>query len=142
MRTHISGISGGVSLRAHHLLCLQGFQGYGYDSAFVRELSAIVMRLRSNPETVITIVSGADDVCIHCPNLENGVCTKEGDTENISLMDRSVMKDLGLASGNSFPASRMFEKANAAFPTKQSTEVVCGRCLWLQECLWMQNLAD
>ena len=30
-----------IKLRGHHLLCLQGFQGYAYDDSFVKNMTYI-----------------------------------------------------------------------------------------------------
>jgi hypothetical protein len=30
-----------IKLRVHHLLCLQGYQGYGYDECFKKNLENI-----------------------------------------------------------------------------------------------------
>ena len=57
-----------LTLRGHHLLCLQGFQGYGYDDKFVKNMSYI-NNLRKSENTTVSITNKADDICRCCPNL-------------------------------------------------------------------------
>ena len=80
-------------LRGHHLLCLQGFQGYGYDEAFVENMSEI-NRLRKLEDTVISLTGTADDICKACPNLKGGICENQKQDETIKSMDEKVLSKL------------------------------------------------
>ena len=57
-----------MNLRPHHLLCIQNFTGYGYNSDFTENMKLTVSELRENPDTKITFVRGCDDLCVKCPN--------------------------------------------------------------------------
>ncbi|WP_263641218.1 hypothetical protein [Methanobrevibacter arboriphilus] len=35
-----------IYLRGHHLLCLQGYQGYGYDDNFKKNIETIISILK------------------------------------------------------------------------------------------------
>ena len=48
-------------LRGHHLLCLQGFQGYGYDEDFVKNMTEINFS-RKQKDTLISITNENDDI--------------------------------------------------------------------------------
>ena len=37
-----------LSIRAHHFLCMQGFQGYGYSEDFIRNMAGIIEYIREN----------------------------------------------------------------------------------------------
>lgn len=101
-----------IKLRGHHLLCLQGYQGYGYDSEFEKNMTKIHKKLNittindndnndytnnknnennKNKNNNIKIIVGdtADDLCAFCPNLKEGICA--GNAE-ISIKNK---KDLG-----------------------------------------------
>ena len=62
-----------IRLRGHHLLCIQGFQGYGYSEEFLENMKKIHKKIISNEEN-IQLVTGPDDICKSCPNLNNDKC--------------------------------------------------------------------
>ena len=66
-----------IRLRPHHLLCLQTFVGHGYSEEFVQHMTLVKKQLDTDPRTPIALVSGADDLCCHCPNCAGGQCTSE-----------------------------------------------------------------
>ena len=72
-------------LRGHHLLCLQGFQGYGYDENFVKNMAEI-NQSRKLDDTTISITNEADDICKACPNLKNNLCENNAQNERIISM--------------------------------------------------------
>lgn len=53
-------------LRGHHLLCLKGFQGYGYDENFTKNMIDVNSK-RKMENTTITLTNSPDDVCKACP---------------------------------------------------------------------------
>ena len=69
-------------LRGHHLLCLQGFQGYGYDENFVKNMTEI-NRQRKLADTTIALTDSPDDICKSCPNLKDGICENQKQNERI-----------------------------------------------------------
>jgi hypothetical protein len=50
-------MSAPINIRVHHLLCMQGFQGYGYNDDFATHLKNIIERFRKNPDTFIQVIS-------------------------------------------------------------------------------------
>lgn len=50
-----------IPLRAHHLLCILTYRGYGYGDEFVKNFDAIVTRI--NAGTPIQVVRGPDAIC-------------------------------------------------------------------------------
>lgn len=56
-----------VKLRGHHLICLHFFKGEGYSKAFVENLREVVKRAENR---TLEIVTGGDDVCAACPELQ------------------------------------------------------------------------
>ncbi|HII92208.1 MAG TPA: DUF1284 domain-containing protein, partial [Methanosarcina sp.] len=38
-----------LKIRAHHLCCIQGFQGYGYSPVFVANMRAVISDIKAFP---------------------------------------------------------------------------------------------
>ena len=87
-------------LRGHHLLCLKGFQGYGYDEKFTKNLTNVNLK-RKSPDTIIQLTNTPDDICKDCPNLKNNVCIDKIQNERIVFMDNEVLKHLDKKEYNS-----------------------------------------
>ncbi|MDF2503348.1 MAG: hypothetical protein K0R06_839, partial [Clostridium sp.] len=49
-----------LNIRAHHFLCMQGFQGYGYSDDFVAHMSKIVNYIRKNLDCKINLINSCD----------------------------------------------------------------------------------
>ena len=58
-----------MRLRPHHLLCTQGYSGKGYSPEFVKNMDAVVRRLRTEQKTPIELVFSTDDLCSCCPDM-------------------------------------------------------------------------
>ena len=125
-------------LRGHHLLCLKGFQGYGYDESFVKNMTEINSK-RKLPETEISLTSCADDVCKACPNLKDGLCGNEIQNEKIVKMDEEVLKKLDCE--KTYDSQELFEKIDVLFNSKESVSKICFNCIWHEKCLFYQNLS-
>ena len=81
-----------IHLRPHHLLCLQTFIGHGYSKEFVSQMALVKKSLVRNPSLTIELTTGADDLCRHCPNCKDGVCT----SNKPALFDRLTLEKLSL----------------------------------------------
>ncbi len=80
------------SIRPHHLLCLQFFEGKGYSEEFVKHMAEVYDKLlQENP--VIQIVKGVDDICKNCPNNKNGKCSKEDSVLGNDKRTYELIKD-------------------------------------------------
>lgn len=86
-----------IYLRAHHLLCLQGYQGYGYDEKFKKNMDKVFYQLNihnnniknnynddgnedkdnENIKNIIILTDSPDDLCSYCPNLIDNKCAGE-----------------------------------------------------------------
>ena len=126
-------------LRGHHLLCLKGFQGYGYDEDFTKNMTEI-NNLRKLPETTITLTNSPDDICKACPNLKNNLCECETQNERIVKMDEEVLKKIDVT--KEYESVELFEKVDFIFNTEESVSKICFNCLWHEECLFYQKLQN
>lgn len=126
-------------LRGHHLLCLKGFQGYGYDESFTENMTDINAK-RKKKDTTILLTDSPDDICRSCPNLKEDICKNKIQNEKIISMDREVLKKLDIS--REYNAQELFEEIDAIFNTKESVSKICFNCMWREKCLFYQNLSN
>jgi len=124
-------------LRGHHLLCLKGFQGYGYDENFTRNMTEF-NSIRKKQGTVISLTATPDDICKECPNLKDGLCEDENQNRRIVHMDEEVLKNLDIS--REYDSIELFDKIDEIFTDKESVSEICSNCLWHEECLFYQKL--
>ena len=128
-----------LQLRGHHLLCLKGFQGYGYDEKFTKNMTEINFK-RKQPETTILLTDTSDDICRCCPNLVDNQCRDKINDEKITTMDMEVLKKLDFE--KEYNSKELFEKIDEIFNSKESVSKICFNCLWHEKCLFYQKLSN
>lgn len=119
------------------MLCLQGFQGYGYDDSFVKNMTYI-NNLRKSENTTITITNKADDICRCCPNLKNDLCGNEKQNAEIIKMDNEILSKID--NSKEYNALKLFNETKHIFNSKNSVKDVCEDCCWHEKCLFYKNL--
>ena len=124
-------------LRGHHLLCLQGFQGYGYDNTFVENME-MINRARKTENVTVELTNSPDDICRSCPNLKNNLCENETQNQRIIDMDNEVL--LKLDTSKEYDSIDLFENVEKLFNSKKSVYNICSNCMWHDECLFYQKL--
>jgi len=124
-------------IRAHHLLCLQGFKGLWYNSAFTENMRRIKEKAeKENPE--IRIVKIPDAICEFCPKRNGNLCENEKKESEIKAMDEKVMECAGFEEGNTIKILSAFEKADKSVNFQKALEI-CSSCSWQEDCLWFQK---
>lgn len=126
-----------IKLRGHHLLCLLGFQGYGYSEDFVFNMTQINEK-RKSKECIITLTNEADDICSSCPNLKDNICENEKQNEIIVKMDNEILSHFD--SKRKYNSLELFKEVSLQFNTLKSVENVCNNCKWENECLFYKKL--
>jgi|WetSurMetagenome_2_1015567.scaffolds.fasta_scaffold279964_2 uncharacterized protein len=127
-----------LRIRAHHILCIQGFQGLGYSKKFTKNMALITEKIQNNPFFFIKIIIGADSICKHCPHLLDGVCEMEMDSiKVISSMDALVLKNLNLEAGSVISAAQLKTLTGSLSP--KIVKEICGDCGWRDNCLYFQE---
>lgn len=133
-----------LRIRAHHLLCIQGFQGKGYSADFINNMSQIIYFLNDGPNNIskkIKVINHSDDICNHCPHLEKthletNICSQFPESEKrINEMDNQTMELLKLEYGQKYnynDISRKINNINSFFQIKS----ICGHCSWNKDCLF------
>lgn len=126
-----------MKIRAHHLLCMQGFQGYGYSEDFTKNMAHVIQTLKNFPESKIEIISGNDIICTCCPHNIDSICQENlKSPENIIAMDNKVLEKLRIPSGSIFKAGNIFKIVNEEL-THPDVMDICGDCRWSKKCLWL-----
>lgn len=126
-------------LRGHHLLCLKGFQGYGYDENFTQNMTRINSKRKLN-NTTISLTDSPDDICAACPNLNNNICENKLQNQRIIRMDKEVLKKLDAT--KEYNSVELFKKIDAIFNTSESVSEICSKCMWGEKCLFYQKLTN
>ena len=126
-----------IKLRGHHLLCLQGFQGYGYNKEFILNMASI-NDLRKSKDCTIILTNTSDDICSSCPNLKNNKCKNEKQNKIIEKMDDEVLSQLEYK--NKYNAPELFNEVSLKFETLKSVENICKNCKWEEKCLFYKKL--
>lgn len=116
-----------IELRAHHLLCIRGFQGLGYDKAFVENFARVVKALEDDPSIVVT--AREDVICARCPHNLDG-CIKGPKAQEL---DERVLRELGFRADAVGKASAVLRRVEERIPPRRVTEV-CRGCEWHRYC--------
>ena len=121
-----------IRLRAHTLLCLQGFRGMGYSPGFVDNMAAIHRVLTVHPQSVVEILDGPDAVCGACPHRRLTGCTLNGDRteQEMKDQDHAVLRKLGLRVGSRIPWSEVLDCIRVSVHAAD-LHSICGQCRWL-----------
>ncbi|MHC1604353.1 MAG: DUF1284 domain-containing protein [Candidatus Methanofastidiosia archaeon] len=126
-----------MRIRAHHLLCMQGFQGYGYSNDFADNMTAIIKNMKSNP--TLEIVDECDVICSSCPHNIGKKCLAYP-AQNAKKIDIQTLKKLNLKNGAKIKAQDVFLRVNKKIKTTSDTIDICGNCNWKEKCLFFISL--
>jgi hypothetical protein len=125
-----------LKIRAHHLCCIQGFQGYGYSLAFVANLRAVISDIMAFPSRSLELISECDVICASCPSKRECTAQESTVSRRIRNMDLVVMDKLKIKEGTIMEAGKAFRLINSQLSNASDIEEVCGTCKWRQKCIW------
>ncbi len=123
-----------LQIRAHHLLCIQGFQGYGYDEPFTYNLKKI-HSIFFNQKKIRLIISN-DVICQKCPfsSRNNEYCLKKG--FNARNFDLKILKILGIKPEKTVKLNQLLFYSNQDRKKTLKLKKLCRDCEWNSKCLW------
>ncbi len=134
MKKDLEEFSDILNIRAHHLLCVQGFQGRGYSQGFVKNMDKIVNFLKNNPQTLLKVISSTDDICYCCPhNIENTCKQSPSAEDKVKKMDLETLNYLGLEEHDITTYEHIIELLSNRLDSSDLKEI-CGFCLWIECC--------
>ncbi len=125
-----------LKIRAHHLCCIQGFQGYGYSPVFVANMRAVISDIKAFPSRPLELVSECDVICASCPGKRECTAQESTSSRRIKSMDLVVMEKLKIKEGTVMEADEAFSLVNSQLVNASDINDVCGTCKWRQKCLW------
>ncbi|MBC5786909.1 DUF1284 domain-containing protein [Clostridium facile] len=115
-------------IRPHHGLCIAFFEGKGYSPEFVRHMEQTIANLK---QATIQLVQGADEICSHCPNNQNGACTQ---TDKVATFDRRVLELCQLQPSQRITWQEFFCLVNQNILQQGKRKQVCADCEWDSIC--------
>ena len=118
-----------INLRPHHLLCISFFKGKGYSDEFVSNMTRIASTLNEHKDTPISLVSEEDDLCAHCPNNQNGICTAEDKSSRYDQLTLTAL-DIVTNPDSAIPYSTLRALADEKIINCGKRENICGDCEW------------
>lgn len=134
-------MSSSIKIRAHHLFCVQGYQGYGYSDKFQANLERIIKLINTVPDLEIEVIAEKDMICSYCPHTGKNGCQQDEDSaQKIQSMDLKILEKLNLKEGIREQAQNLVMLTNTKFKTYFDIQEICGNCQWKEKCLWFQKL--
>lgn len=129
-----------IQLRAHHILCLQGFQNKGYDSKFVKNFSEVHKSLFNDPHQKVQINNNLDSLCAACPHASNHQCVKDKTAQRRMLKrDRNTLKVLNLINLQVMTFSQLIDLSRNTFKKFSKLNEICFDCEWQNSCLFYKK---
>lgn len=122
-----------MRLRGHHLFCVQGFKGFGYNQEFTSNFARVTEQVKMG--IPIQVVEGPDDICKKCPHLHGERCTW-GETNDAEVRnhDKVVMENLDLMGGQTITISEVISRFSAGKEKAQAILNECAKCPWTNIC--------
>ena len=122
-----------MRLRAHHLLCILGFRGLGYDEKFIKKMESVIQRIKEHPDLGIEIIKECDNICAACPFNVEGFCRNEvvGGEEAVRGKDQVVVERLELKKRKKYSLKEILNLIKKKIK-RDDLSVICKDCPWLK----------
>lgn len=118
-----------MKLRAHHILCIQGYIGNGYDENFTNNMDNIVNHLNLNPKSKIIIIDSMDCICSKCPNnINNTHCQTQN---KVKTLDSNVINLLNIEKNKPYAYDEILEILTKNLSINKFNNI-CNTCQWFE----------
>lgn len=114
-----------LSLRPHHLMCINAYNNKGYNDEFVENMNNIVETIKKDKCSMIKIKVGVDNVCEKCPNRTHDRCVTY---KSVKALDEKVMIVLGIKEAI-YTYEQLLLKLKENLNEKV-IESLCSNCSW------------
>ena len=120
-----------LNIRAHHLLCLLGFRGTGYNEEFVANLKKVA-KAAFFSNSSLKIIDCCDAICAACPYGNEDECHKnENSAQQAQRQDREVADELGVQTGSELTWQEVRELIRQKIRPDDLVKI-CRGCEWLK----------
>jgi len=104
------------------------FEERGADFLQIRDkLNSVLL---SQPEAMIIVEEGVDDLCQQCfYNVDGRCASPQGNEDTVRKWDAILLKELGLSFGTSLSAAEWLALIERKIPFK-----ICRKCQWKSNC--------
>lgn len=121
-----------IKLRGHHLLCIHGFQGMGYNPFFIEKMQEVSSFMKDeNLNGPVQVEATVDHVCQACPHYAESGCKSAYSAElKIREMDHRVLNHLGLNRGEVYVKNDLIQLTREKV-TPEDLDYLCRGCSWL-----------
>ncbi|MBM4386117.1 MAG: DUF1284 domain-containing protein [Deltaproteobacteria bacterium] len=128
-----------IKLRPHHLFCVQGFNGYGYDDAFKRNMREIHDRVVEGNESFVVVERG-DDICAKCPHLKDNTCANDRTTDGeVMEHDAKLMRILDFEFGREMTLKDLMDYLEKNGGRFMKIRRICNACSWREYCSFLEK---
>lgn len=122
-----------IELRPHHLLCILGWRGHGYDAVFTENFTRVAEQVANDNE--ITLVEGPDAICASCPRRNDLAYGFEDKSEGTAsggagIIDARLMDRLNLHIDETYGFDALVAVITAEIEPEDLAEV-CAGCEWI-----------
>lgn len=132
----------GLRIRGHHLLCLPGYRGFGYNEEHVARMWQVKERLWAHPETVVEVQDTPDVMCHTCPHLQDSGCAiQSGGEVWVSRRDRRALSLLGLKAGQRLTWGEVLGRIRERVDEAKLARA-CGKCRWFPQGHCLKGLRE
>ncbi len=116
-----------IEMRPHHLLCLPGYKGFGYDKKHANSWDRVSESLKEYPDMRVKIVEGKDTLCTTCPN--DGSKGSKCNERILKILDNKVKEMLQLKENTIYKFNELMENLRNVMNPQKHKEL-CGACQW------------
>ena len=117
-----------ISLRPHHLMCTQSYEGRGYSPEFVENMDIITHELRHSQSPKIKITFQPDILCSLCPNLKAGGCLSD---DQVLSFDAKVVHYFHIEE-KEYDYKKLIQRMRRE-STPEIVKDICGTCSWYRK---------
>ncbi len=121
-----------LRLRAHHICCIRFWTAPAEERGpdYLQARNKIVSVLLSQPESVVTVVEGTDDLCKFCIRCVDERCSSpRGNEDQVRKWDAILLKEVGLPFGSCLTSGKWQTLIEQKTPFR-----LCQKCQWKKIC--------